>query len=791
MEPSTSLALKPLPSRPKRAKNPSIVPMKLISNHIPITISKSQKISLYSLEIEPEVPRDARKRIRYLFNQARPQLEKDIGKALISGWVVFAIKKNAAPLTYQVTDSNKKEFVLTILHKKELDLQMLQSESEESIEVITQSFNVILKEMMRELKMVEIGRSKKFFYFEPQHTQYLEKYQLEFRTGFHTNTLSSQTGPKLLIDYFSRIFWMGNALEAINDFQGNDSELREYYIGLSVIAEYGNHRTYQIEDIDFKRTPKNMMITQANGAEISLLKYYKERYDIAIKDPNQPLFVAYLERRTPEGKRVEQQVFLVPELCKFTGLTDDLRNNKKVMKEVARFTKLAPKDRIDKLVVHKNNINKELTRKKWDIQIGDVPVVNGFQITPPNISVAGTTTEIRANTGIFDIKSKITDAFSLTKWLIIHSKNPEENPKETDVDFFVNEMKAQGKSLGITIKNPKVITLDKVKSEQDILEPLKKILVPDVQMTVALFNSDEGKYYYKPFKRLLIEEKSLPSQVMLVKNLYNKNVSPICKKLLLQMYAKMGYGLWTVQLSSMIPKRVMVIGADVYHNVKAKKLSIIGFCSSIDQNVTKYYSRIKTQAKKGQEIMKNISILVKEAVSEYEKFNKCLPETIIFYRDGVGKGQFNEVRTVEISNILACFKEVKEDYKPEFLEIIVTKRINDRFFVRNGDLIKNPPSGTLVCDDVVSKNFDFFLCAQNVTEGTCTPTHYNVVYNTTQITEDEIEKFTYHQCFNYFNWSGAIRVPACVKYADLLAYNVGHLLEKEPNLDLCKKLYYL
>ena len=790
MEPAQH-ELKPLPSRPKRVKNPAILPLKLISNHIPITIAKSQKISLYSLEIEPEVPRDARKKIRFLFNQAKPQIEKDIGKALISGWCIFAIRKSASALTYSVMDSNKKEHVLTIIHKKEFELLALQGESEENIEVITQSFNVILKEMMRELKMVEIGRTKKFFYNDLQHTDFLEVYGLEFRTGFHTNTLSTQTGPKLLIDYFSRIFWMGTALDAINDFHGNEGELRDYYVGLSVIAEYGNHRTYQIDDIDFKRTPKNMTIVQSNGSEITLLKYYKERYEIDIKDPHQPLFVAYLERRTPEGKRVEQQVFLVPELCKFTGLTDDLRNDKRVMKEVARFTKIAPKDRIDKLINHKNNLNKELERKKWDINIGDVPIVNGFQITPPNITVSGTLTEVRPNTGLFDIKSKITDAFALNKWLVIHSKNPEENPNEPDVDFFVNEMKAQGKSLGITIKNPKVITIDRVNSEADILEPLKKVLVSDVQMTVALFNTNEGKFFYKPFKRLLIEEKSLPSQVMLVKNLYSKNVSPICKKLLLQMYAKMGYGLWTVQISSIIPKKMMIIGADVYHNVKAKKVSIIGFCSSIDQNFTRYYSRIKTQAKKGQEIMKNISILVKEAISEYEKFNKHLPETIIFYRDGVGKGQFNEVRTVEISNILSCFAEIQADYKPEFLEIIVTKRINDRFFIKNGESIKNPPSGTLVCDEVVSKNFDFFLCAQNVTEGTCTPTHYNVVHNTSQITEDEIEKFTYHQCFNYFNWSGAIRVPACVKYADLLAYNVGHLLEKEPNLDLCKKLYYL
>lgn len=36
--------------------------------------------------------------------------------------------------------------------------------------------------------------------------------------------------------------------------------------------------------------------------------------------------------------------------------------------------------------------------------------------------------------------------------------------------------------------------------------------------------------------------------------------------------------------------------------------------------------------------MKNIGNLMKEGIDEYFKFNKYLPELIVFYRDGVSEG---------------------------------------------------------------------------------------------------------------------------------------------------------
>jgi aubergine-like protein len=290
-------------------------------------------------------------------------------------------------------------------------------------------------------------------------------------------------------------------------------------------------------------------------------------------------------------------------------------------------------------------------------------------------------------------------------------------------------------------------------------------------------------------KKFCAQERPVPSQVVVKNSLYKNSLS-VCSKIICQINAKLGLSLWVSQIPENLPKKVMLIGADVHHG---KKGSVIGLCASFDDNFTKYYSRIKVQ-KKGQEIMTNISSLVSDAIKKYFQVNKGLPETIIFYRDGVGEGQFKEVREIEIPAILQGFAKISPEYKPKFCEVIVTKKINDRFFTLNGNggsKYYNPPSGTWVAEQMVSKNYDFFLCAQNVTQGTCTPTHYTVLYNDTNLAEDTLAKLTYYQCFNYFNWTGAIRVPACVQYSSKLAFLVGQTLQADPHESLWDKLYFL
>ena len=54
------------------------------------------------------------------------------------------------------------------------------------------------------------------------------------------------------------------------------------------------------------------------------------------------------------------------------------------------------------------------------------------------------------------------------------------------------------------------------------------------------------------------------------------------------------------------------------------------------------------------------------------------------------------------------------------------------------------------------------MVAQSVARGTATPTHYEVLYNNTDLLADSFYQATYYQCYNYYNWSGPVKVPSVV-----------------------------
>lgn len=93
---------------------------------------------------------------------------------------------------------------------------------------------------------------------------------------------------------------------------------------------------------------------------------------------------------------------------------------------------------------------------------------------------------------------------------------------------------------------------------------------------------------------------------------------------------------------------------------------------------------------------------------------------------------------------------------------------------------ENPRSGTIVLDELsVNELYDFHLAAQKVTEGTCTPTHYIVVHNSSKIPQESLAQFTYEQCFNYYNWTGAVKVPAALQCANKVAKLVGESIQAD------------
>lgn len=94
---------------------------------------------------------------------------------------------------------------------------------------------------------------------------------------------------------------------------------------MTVVTRY-NQKTYKIDRVDFAQSPSTSF--DKNGTPTSYADYYKTRYNEAIKDLNQPLLIN-------KDRRTGNEVALIPELCQLTGLTDAMRANFNLMKDLA------------------------------------------------------------------------------------------------------------------------------------------------------------------------------------------------------------------------------------------------------------------------------------------------------------------------------------------------------------------------------------------------------------------------------------------------------------------------
>uniref|UniRef100_A0A8C5I209 Piwi-like protein 1 n=1 Tax=Gouania willdenowi TaxID=441366 RepID=A0A8C5I209_GOUWI len=322
---------------------------------------------------------------------------------------------------------------------------------------------------------------------------------------------------------------------------------------------------------------------------------------------------------------------------------------------------------------------------------------------------------------------------------------------------------------------------------ESLLKALKQNVGPDTQMVAVILPSNR-KDRYECVKKYLCVDFPVPSQCVVSRTLKPKSLMTVATKLALQMACKVGGELWSVEIPL---KQLMVVGIDCYHDTSAGKRSIGALVASLNQTMTRWFSKCVLQHK-GQEIMDGLKMALAGALKDYHKFNNCLPSRIIVYRDGVGDGQLHSVVNFEVAQILESIKTFGEGYEPKLSVVVVTKRISCRFFAHINGSVSNPPPGTVVDTEVTRPEwYDFYIVSQAVHNGSVSPTHYNVVYDTSGLKPDHMQRLTYKLCHMYFNWQGIIRVPAPCMYAHKLAFLVGQSIHKEPNTKLDDYLFYL
>ena len=70
--------------------------------------------------------------------------------------------------------------------------------------------------------------------------------------------------------------------------------------------------------------------------------------------------------------------------------------------------------------------------------------------------------------------------------------------------------------------------------------------------------------------------------------------------------------------------------------------------------------------------------LVTDSCTAFNELNKCYPQQMIFFRDGVGDSQIKSIINNEIEQIKSAFNRIPETKNLPFIFVMVNKRIKTK-----------------------------------------------------------------------------------------------------------------
>uniref|UniRef100_A0A1A8KZC5 Eukaryotic translation initiation factor 2C, 1 n=2 Tax=Nothobranchius pienaari TaxID=704102 RepID=A0A1A8KZC5_9TELE len=235
-------------------------------------------------------------------------------------------------------------------------------------------------------------------------------------------------------------------------------------------------------------------------------------------------------------------------------------------------------------------------------------------------------------------------------------------------------------------------------------------------------------------------------------------------------------------------------GKQFYNGIEIKVWAIACFApqkqcreevvGSMDAHPSRYCATVRVQRPR-QEIIEDLSYMVRELLIQFYKSTRFKPTRIIFYRDGVPEGQLPQILHYELLAIRdACIK-LEKDYQPGITYIVVQKRHHTRLFCADKSerigKSGNIPAGTTVDTSITHPfEFDFYLCSHAGIQGTSRPSHYYVLWDDNRFTADELQILTYQLCHTYVRCTRSVSIPAPAYYARLVAFRARyHLVDKE------------
>ena len=280
------------------------------------------------------------------------------------------------------------------------------------------------------------------------------------------------------------------------------------------------------------------------------MKYYADKYNKSIRDPKQPLIVSMPKVRDQRGG-VTGPIYLVPELCFMTGLSDEQRANFSLMKTMGEYTRQGPDVRAQTLTKFAERLSskKEIVDElqAWNLKFSkDLMKFRARILEPEQILGAGSSKATyqldNADWGTAFRKWNSFSVQACTKWAVVCASRDEAVTKE-----FIASLCKVSPSLGMTMNKPKMFPLPDNRPATYI-QALDRVIECNPSIVMIVVPNNKGDHYAAVKKKCCLE-KPVPSQVVTATVLSKpKGLMSVATKVAVQMNCKLGGEPWAVKI---------------------------------------------------------------------------------------------------------------------------------------------------------------------------------------------------------------------------------------------------